>query len=93
MDVEEMSNLGNDVSPAACDVFPDGLTSEDIEILLGEAAVFWALPSRATSALLDGSAVQRRERRVARREMGAVVRALPARSQVASVGAPSGEVA
>lgn len=60
-------------------VYPDGLTSEDIDGLLSEAAVFWSLPQQATSALLDGTAGARRERRVARRELGAVVRAFPAR--------------
>lgn len=58
-------------------VYPDGLTDEHIERLLGEAEVFWSQPSRATSALRDGSAALRRERRMARREIGAVVRALP----------------
>lgn len=58
-------------------VYPDGLTGKDIDRLLGEAQVFWSQPSRATSALRDGSAALRRERRMARREMGAVVRAFP----------------
>lgn len=74
--------------------YPDGLTGEDIERLLGEAEVFWSEPSRVTSAVLDGSAGLRRERRMARREMGAVVRALPARlPQVVPGVTSSGEVA
>lgn len=70
--------------------YPDGLTTEDIDALLAEAEVAWSTPLRATSALLDGSAVLRRERRTARRAIGAVVRALPTRPQSA---APDGEVA
>lgn len=57
--------------------YPDGLTDEHIEALLVEAQAFWSKPSRATSALLDGSAAERRQRRMARRAIGAVVRALP----------------
>ena len=72
-------------------VYPDGLTGDDIDALLGEVADEYRSPSvRPTTALLDGSAALRRERRIARRAMGAVVRALPTRPQVAS---PAGEVA
>jgi hypothetical protein len=75
-------------------VYADGLTVTDIDRLLGEAAFFWSLPSPATTALLDGSAAQRRERRTIRREIGAVVRALPTRSpQVQASATPSDEVA
>jgi hypothetical protein len=73
-------------------VYPDGLTPEVIEALLSEAEVFWSLPSRATSALLAGVG-QRRERRSARREMGAVVRVFPGRSAQVVTGAASDEVA
>jgi hypothetical protein len=74
--------------------YPDGLTDEDIEALLIEAQAAWSAPSRATSALLDGSAAQRRDRRTARREMGAVVRTLPVRApQVVADSTSSGEVA
>lgn len=71
--------------------YPDGLTSEVIDALLSEAEAAWSTPPQPTSRLLDGSAAQRRERRAARRGIGAVVRALPARS--AAVEVPSGEVA
>jgi hypothetical protein len=73
------------------DVFyPDGLTREVIDALLSEARADWDKPGRATTALLDGSAAQRRERRAARRAFGAVVRALPSHS-VRTI--PDGEVA
>jgi hypothetical protein len=70
--------------------YPDGLTVDDIDALLGEMKVHWTMSARPTSALLDGSAALRRERRANRRAIGAVGRALPTRSQVAS---PAGEVA
>lgn len=70
--------------------YPDGLTVDAIDALLSEMEGHWAMSARPTSALLDGTAVLRRERRTARRAIGAVVRALPTRSQVTS---PAGEVA
>jgi hypothetical protein len=57
--------------------YPDGLTEEHIEALLREARAVWATSARSTSALLDGSAAERRRRRMSRRAIGAVVRALP----------------
>lgn len=57
--------------------YPDGLTAEHIDALLSEARTIWATSSRATSALLDGSAAERRRRRISRRAIGAVVRAMP----------------
>ena len=57
--------------------YPDGLTEEHIEALLSEARAVWATSARATPALLDGSAAERRRRRMSRRAIGAVVRALP----------------
>jgi hypothetical protein len=57
--------------------YPDGLTAELIEALLIEAEALWSAPPRATSALLDGSAVERRCRRMSQRTIGAIVRALP----------------
>ncbi len=57
--------------------YPDGLTDEHIEALLSEARTVWATSARATSALLDGSAAERRHRRMSRRAISAVVRALP----------------
>lgn len=75
-------------------VYPDGLTGEAIEALLSEARACWALSNGATSAVQDGTAVARRDRRIARRAIGAVVRALPTRpAQVISDDVPSGEVA
>jgi hypothetical protein len=58
--------------------YPDGLSGEAIEALLCEARVYWN-PPLVTSSLLDGSAALRRERRMARRANGAVVRSLPIR--------------
>ena len=59
--------------------YPDGLTSVHIDQLLAEAETSWPTAARPTSACLDGTAEQRRERRVTRRAIGAVVRALPVR--------------
>ena len=70
--------------------YPDGLTVDEIDALLGEMKDHWTTSARPTTALLDGSAALRRERRANRRAIGAVVRALPTRSQVTS---PDGEVA
>ena len=71
-------------------VYSDGRTEQGIDALLREMEGEWAASVRPTSALLDGSAALRRERRTTRRRIGAVVRALPVRPQVAS---PAGEVA
>ncbi len=70
--------------------YPDGLTVDAIDALLSEMEGHWATSARPTLALLDGTAVLRRERRTTRRAIGAVVRALPTRPQTAS---PAGEVA
>jgi hypothetical protein len=53
---------------------PDGLSLEDIESLL--AGVAEQPGPRPTSALLDGSALARRERRQEQRRLGATVRVL-----------------
>ncbi|MGB3439046.1 MAG: hypothetical protein WBA97_09880 [Actinophytocola sp.] len=71
--------------------YPDGLTSEVIDALLSEAAVAWSMAPRPTSRLLDDTAELRRERRAARRGIGAVVRVLPTRPR--SSVSPAGEVA
>lgn len=68
----------------------DGLTSADVEALVAEAEQVWARSIAPTTAFLDGTAALRRERREARRAIGAVVRSLPVR-QVHT--APAGEVA
>lgn len=74
----------------AAAVYPDGLTVGAIDALLSEMEGHWATPVRPTSALQDGSAALRRERRTTRRAISAVVRALPTRLQSTS---PAGEVA
>lgn len=66
--------------------YPDGLTADAIDALLGEMEGRWATSVQPTSALLDGSAAQRRERRAGRRAIDAVVRALPRKEQVSPVG-------
>jgi hypothetical protein len=53
---------------------PDGLSPEDIEKLLTEVAE--RTGPRPTSALLDGTALARRERREAQRVLGATLRVL-----------------
>lgn len=70
--------------------YSDGLTPDVIDALLSETEGQWATSVRPTTALLDGSAALRRERRMARRAMGAVVRALPTRPQHVAL---EGEVA
>ena len=70
--------------------YPDGLTTDAIEALLREMEGHWSTAARPTAALLDGSAALRRERREARRAIGAVVRALP---HHAAPVVPDGEVA
>jgi hypothetical protein len=69
--------------------YPDGLTPDVIDALLSEMETHWSTQVRP-SGLADGAAVERRERRTARRAIGAVVRALPMRPQHAD---PAGEVA
>ncbi|MGH3976907.1 MAG: hypothetical protein ACRDS9_26845 [Pseudonocardiaceae bacterium] len=58
---------------------PDGLTEHAIDALLREVDAAAATESRPTSALLDGSAAEQRQRRMERRTVAAVVRALPVR--------------
>jgi hypothetical protein len=53
---------------------PDGLSLDDIDNLLAATAEESA--PRPTSALLDGTALQRRERREAQRLLDATVRVL-----------------
>ena len=85
-----MAAKEDDRLPAETGFSPDGLTVEGIDALLSEMEAHWSTSARPTSALLDGSAALRRERRTTRRRIGAVVRALPTRPQVTS---PAGEVA
>lgn len=58
--------------------FPDGLDDAVIEELIAETAQDAPTPS-PSSALLDGSAAERRRRRIERRALAAVVRSLPVR--------------
>jgi hypothetical protein len=58
---------------------PDGLASEALEELINRAYAEVAKAPRPTSALLDGSAAEQRRRRMERRALAAVIRALPAR--------------
>jgi hypothetical protein len=60
--------------------FPDGLDSLAIEALIAEAAAEAEPAPEPTSALLDGSAAERRHRRIERRALTAAVRSLPVRT-------------
>lgn len=62
--------------------FPDGLDEDAIDRLIGEVAIGIAAIAEPTSALLDGSAAERRRRRIERRALTGVVRSLPAHAPV-----------
>jgi hypothetical protein len=70
--------------------YPDGLTETVIDALIEQAYADAISPVRPTSALLDGSARERRCRRLARRAVAVVVRSLPVGRSAAG---PDGEVA
>jgi hypothetical protein len=70
--------------------FPDGLDETAIASLIADVARTVTESPEPTSALMDGSAAERRRRRMERRALAAVVRSLPVRD-VASQ--PVGEVA
>ena len=70
--------------------FPDGLDEMAIDALIAEVAREVAQAPAPTSALMDGSAAERRRRRIERRAISAVVRSLPVRPVIAE---PHGEVA
>jgi hypothetical protein len=55
---------------------PDGIEETQIDVLLAEASAEWREAPRPTSALLDGTALARRERRETQRLLGATVRVL-----------------
>jgi hypothetical protein len=61
---------------------PDGLDLDAINMLLAEVSAELSTAAQPTSALLDGSAAERRRRRIENRAMAGVVRALPARRSV-----------
>ncbi|MBP2321489.1 hypothetical protein JOF56_001874 [Kibdelosporangium banguiense] len=64
--------------------YPDGLDEKTINVLLAEVQAELRTAARPTSALLDGSAAERRRRRIENRAMSAVVRTLPVRRPAAS---------
>ncbi|MBV9161988.1 MAG: hypothetical protein JO281_10660 [Pseudonocardiales bacterium] len=59
--------------------YPDGLTEPCIDLLIDQVQAVLASAPRPTSALVDGSAAERRRSRMERRAVAAVVRALPVR--------------
>lgn len=59
--------------------YPDGLTDQAIDRLLAEVEREVVEVPVATSALVDGSAAERRRRRIEHRILTAVVRSLPTR--------------
>lgn len=69
--------------------FPDGLDEPTIDRLIAEAELDVVHIPAPTSALVDGSAAERRRRRIERRMLAAVVRSLPSRRR----SRPAGEVA
>jgi hypothetical protein len=80
----------NTSSPRPVNHFPDGLDEMAIDALIAQVAHEVAVAPVATSALMDGSAAERRRRRMERRAISAVVRSLPVRPVMAE---PHGEVA
>ena len=58
---------------------PDGLAGKALDELINRAYAEVAKAPRPTSALLNGSAAEQRARRIERRAMAAVIRALPVR--------------
>ncbi|GAB3914399.1 hypothetical protein GCM10029964_125750 [Kibdelosporangium lantanae] len=61
---------------------PDGLTVSAINALIADVDAELERAALPTSALVDGSAAERRRRRIERRTVGAVVRILPVRRSV-----------
>lgn len=59
--------------------FPDGLDETAIGSLIADVAREVSDAPAQTSALVDGSAAERRRRRMERRALAAVVRTLPVR--------------
>ena len=75
----------NSMSSSALPVLrfaPDGLDERAVDRLIAEVAAEVVETPELTSALVDGSAGERRRRRTARRALAAVVRSLPARPAV-----------
>ncbi len=65
--------------------YPDGLSEAVVDAWLAEMNSAVVPVRRPSAALLDGSALERRERREARRAMSAVVRVLPSLCSVLAV--------
>jgi hypothetical protein len=57
--------------------YPDGLSERALDALIAEVDAVLAASPVPTSALLDGTAAERRRRRMSRRAVASVVRALP----------------
>lgn len=72
---------------------PDGLDHEAIERLIAEVATEVAGAAEPTSALIDGSAAERRRRRIERRALTTVVRTLPARPSITTHPNEIGDIA
>jgi hypothetical protein len=66
--------------------FPDGLDETAIDRLIAQVAGEVEVAPEPTSALVDGSAAERRRRRMERRVLAAVVRSLPTRQVSPQVG-------
>jgi hypothetical protein len=82
IDVTHVSNGG--VNPGGC--FADGLDETAIDRLIAQVAAEVEVAPETTSALVDGSAAERRRRRMERRVLAAVVRSLPVRQVSPQVG-------
>jgi hypothetical protein len=80
------------VSSYSCNVragshFPDGLDETAIDRLIAQVVAGEVeVAPEPTSALVDGSAAERRRRRMERRALAAVVRSLPTRQVSPQVG-------
>jgi hypothetical protein len=70
---------------------PDGLDEAAVDVLIADVYEEIAGRPAPTSALVDGSAAERRRRRMARRALDTVVRSLPMRQRRCTPG--EGEVA
>lgn len=65
---------------------PDGLDERAVSELIADVDQSLAEAPVPTSALVDGSAAERRRRRIERRMLAAVVRSLPSRRSVPARG-------
>jgi hypothetical protein len=74
-----MNNNSRNAGPS---YYSDGLDETAIDRLIAQVAADVTVAPEPTSALVDGSAAERRRRRMERRALAAVVRSLPARQGV-----------